>query len=154
MKPILVFLFLLLLIVGCGTSNEDTLTDNPGTIAYEYEVLETNQEGDFELVLLKESENTFYTAITYLGDEKEVEIVHSAKVFSGVIYDDNENIEAYIDVDDIEISTTLTANEPFYENLQIDNIIEKLDAFQIDLEASFGVSDNRFEIPLSHKVEH
>ena len=139
--------------ISCGTPNEEASFVNQSTIKYEYEVLYTNQKGNFEAALLRESQNTFYTAITYTGEEKEVEITHSSRVFRGLLYDENGNIAKDLGVDDVEMPTTLKAKEPLYEDLGVNSIVEKLDAFEFELEVSLRNNENYIEIPISYVVE-
>jgi hypothetical protein len=106
MFAILIFGF-----AGCGTGNSGGSATGQGSEIS----TESKQEGDFEVSINVGNDGEdvdAYATITYVGEEDKTDIYHGESIFLFNIYQQDGDFEHGGGMGDIEVTTTLTKNEP------------------------------------------
>ncbi|QKS72301.1 hypothetical protein FLK61_37335 [Paenalkalicoccus suaedae] len=145
MKKLLVVASMLVL-VGCS---EDADQAN-SQAEYPYDVVVTDTHEEFELALL-EDENTYYKAIRYLGEESEIDIQSSSRPFTSALYVGDDVYT--VDVADIATTFTLEGNNPYVEEVLVNENIQEYENGVLSVTATFYYNDEHYELQVESELE-
>lgn len=142
-------IFLVMIMTSCSSANsDDEGPENQEPI---------NQVGDFQVEIFSEdSEETdtpeIYATITYLGNQSEIEVLHSEVLIYFILYSEGKVLFPS-SLANIGINTTLLKNEPLKIQYS-DEELDQLDpgTYEIGAVASFLLDETDYRIPVSTKI--
>lgn len=138
MKKVWLLMLLVVGLVGCGTSDQ-----NSGSNSEQIKTTESSQVNDFKVTLHLEENLEMYATITYSGEEAEVEINHGGSIFFFNIHQQDGSFEYESVMTEQLLTTNLVANEPYRVDF---NQVKKLELnkgkYEFQAIADFSVSSN------------
>ncbi|WP_018924438.1 hypothetical protein [Salsuginibacillus kocurii] len=135
-----------LFIVGCGSNDNHIET----SADYPYEVVAVETEDNFELTLLEDND-IYYQALTYIGEEKEVEIISSSSPFVSSLHVSDDVISSL--VGDVKTEISMTKDEAYTEEVLLNDNINKYDEGLLEVAAEFRYEDQSYQLQVEEGIE-